>query len=138
MNAPVSGGVEHRVDVLGGPIDDRGADVVQVQPAVEGRAGEVAAGSLVIHGTPERKGVRVEQDKGAAMRGALEIIGLVSATLSAYFLWRGSEDAPWPAKSWGGNSPEEVAFRARRARMAKIGFLLLGAGFGLQLVARLF
>lgn len=72
------------------------------------------------------------------MRQALEITGLVSATLSAYFLWRGSEDAPWPAQSWGGDSAPEIAFRARRTRMARIGFLLLGAGFALQLLARLF
>lgn len=56
--------------------------------------------------------------------------------MSAYFLWRGSEDAPWPAKSWGGDSPEEVVFRTRRARMAGAGFVLLSLGFGLQLIAR--
>lgn len=69
MNEPVPRGVEHRVDILGGPVDDRGADVVHVEPAVEGRATEVSVGRFLIHGTSECKGVRVEQGKRRGIVG---------------------------------------------------------------------
>lgn len=69
MNEPVPGGVEDRVDVLGGPIDDRGADMVHVQPAIEGRAAEVPAGCFLIHDSSERKGVRGRTGKGPGIVG---------------------------------------------------------------------
>jgi hypothetical protein len=74
---------------------------------------------------------------GATIRGRLEVLGLLAATVSAYFLWRGSEQVPWEIQTIDGVSDRERAFKARRQRLANTGFLLLGAGFALQLLARL-
>jgi hypothetical protein len=72
------------------------------------------------------------------MKAGLDIVGLVLAAISAYFLWRGSEESPWPIQSWAGQSEAEKMFRKRRSHFSTIGFAMLGMGFLLQLVSRLF
>ncbi len=72
------------------------------------------------------------------MKSAQDIIGLLAATASAFLLWRGSEEIPWSIQTVKGESDTEKSFKRRRARFANAGFALLGSGFLLQLVSRLF
>ena len=85
---------------------------------------------------------------GTAHRGAtwrlpnpgrvVDVIGLGLVTVSAYLLWRGSEETPGRVRTWtgeGGSEPE-YRFLQRRRRFSRAGFLLLGLGFALQLLSR--
>ncbi len=67
---------------------------------------------------------------------AIDVAGLAAATVAAYCLWRGSEEVPWDMQTWNGKNEQERAFKRARRRWANVGFLLLGVGFGLQIVAR--
>lgn len=66
----------------------------------------------------------------------LDATGLVANTIAAYFLWRGSADLPWEIQTINGKSDAEHAFKRQRRRYANVGFVLLGSGFILQLLAR--
>jgi hypothetical protein len=64
----------------------------------------------------------------------VQVIGLTALALSAIFLWLGSAEMPWAMQTWKGESEPERAFRRRRSRYARTGFLLLASGYVLQLL----
>lgn len=70
--------------------------------------------------------------------GGVDAVGLALATISAYFLWRGSEEVPSEVRTvrGGGANEDERTFLRRRRRFSTAGFLLLGLGFALQLLSR--
>ncbi len=66
-----------------------------------------------------------------------EIVGLTALAVAAVLLWLGSVETPWSIRTIDGISRTEKTFERRRARNARLGIVLLAAGYVLQLIVRL-
>ena len=66
------------------------------------------------------------------------IIGLVSTLVATVFLYYGSKHLPWNMQTMKGHSEKEKDFYKKRQTDLTIDFVLLFAGFLLQLVAVIF
>ena len=68
----------------------------------------------------------------------INILGLGFSLVGAVLLFFGSQSVPWEIQTFGGVSPEEVAFKIKRFIDTNLGFGFLAVGFLLQIISHFY